>query len=139
MGNLVLNFSLPTNTSFEVLFFLLSLWLHFRLEVYLSDFYLEMMTIRQNWENGDQINHKRPKSSRFPEELLLSNNGCFECKRWVTYRFLYAMRHNDANNMTPTRLLYTSFSDLGENRQFSKKCLKYSWLQKSRLYLSSFG
>ena len=41
----------------------------------------------------------------------------------VTYRFSYAMRHNEANKMTPPNLLpYASFPEFRQNRQFSKTC-----------------
>ena len=35
----------------------------------------------------------------------------------ATYRFPYAMRHNDANNMAPHTPLYVSFPNFRKNRQ----------------------
>ena len=44
-------------------------------------------------------------------------------KEWVTNRFSYAMRHNDASKMTPHPLPIASFPEFRHNRYFSKAYL----------------
>ena len=42
----------------------------------------------------------------------------------VSYRFSYAMRHNDANKMTPHPVLYASFQNFNKMDGFPKFFLK---------------
>ena len=57
----------------------------------------------------------------FHKELSFASNYfifwkiLFWFKRWITYRFLYALRHNDAREMTPYPLLFDSFPNFWQN------------------------
>ena len=48
--------------------------------------------------------------------LLVTINMSISDKGRVTYRFLYAMRHNDANKISPHPLLKASFPEFRQNR-----------------------
>ena len=60
------------------------------------------------------------------------------CKGWVTYRFSYAMRHNDAINLTPSSPYYMRHDQIFNNiNSFLKNVSNILDSKKGRFDLNS--
>ena len=71
---------------------------------------VSMQYFKKMWENIPDYVENAITSYLINLINFLSNG-------WITYRFSYALRHNDAKNMTPAyALLFASFPDFRQNR-----------------------